>query len=197
MPATPNAALVPLERIERAILLIRGQKVMLDRDLAALYGVETRVLNQAVRRNLRRFPPDFMLALTRDEIRDISQFVTCPGFKHARSAFAFTEQGVAMLSGVLNSGRAVEVNIAIMRAFVKLRELLASHADLALKLDELEQRYDAQFKVVFDALRQLMAPPARKSRRRIGFGVKEDPGVYRYAPLACTTGPGALGEDEA
>ena len=172
----------PAERIERAILLIRGQKVMLDRDPAALYGVETRALNQAVRRNRRRFPPDFMLVLTRTEIRNISQFVTCSEIKHARNVFAFTEQGVAMLSGILNSDRAVEVNISIMRAFVKLRQLLASHAELARKLEAIEAKYDEQFRVVFDAIRQLMTPPPDPPRRQIGFGeVREAP--FPYEPL--------------
>lgn len=161
-------AAIPCERVERAILLIRGQKVMLDRDLAELYGVETRVLNQAVKRHGRRFPADFMLSLTRDEIRNISQIVTCSRIKHAKNVLAFTEQGVAMLSGVLNSDRAVDVNIAIMRAFVKLRELLSSNAELARKLEELESRYDEQFRAVFDAIRQLMTPPT-PARRRIGF----------------------------
>jgi len=159
---------LPIERIERAILVIRGQKVMLDRDLAELYGVETRVLNQAVKRNARRFPADFMFALTRTEIRNISQIVTCSQMKHAKNVLAFTEQGVAMLSGVLNSDRAVDVNITVMRAFVKLRQLLASHADLARKLEELESKYDEQFRIVFDAIRQLMTPPD-PPRRRIGF----------------------------
>jgi hypothetical protein len=172
--------LIPAERIERAILFLRGQKVLLDRDLAALYGVETRVLNQAVRRHHNRFPEDFMFALTRQEIRDISPSVTCSRIKHARSVFAFTEQGVAMLSGVLNSERAVAVDVAIMRAFVRLRELLASHADLARRLDELEAKYDSQFGAVFEAIRQLMSPPV-PPRRRIGFDVRETPD--RYTPL--------------
>jgi hypothetical protein len=160
------------ERIETKILLLRGQKVLLDRDLAQLYGVETRALNQAVRRNPDRFPPDFMFALSRDEIRNISQTVICsPTIKHAPNVYAFTEQGVAMLSGVLNTPRAVQVNVAIMRAFVRLRQILASHADLARKLDELEKKYDRRFRVVFDALRQMMTPPA-PPRRQIGFGAR-------------------------
>jgi hypothetical protein len=161
--------LIPMERIEKAIYLVREQKVILDRDLAELYGVETRVLNQAVRRNIKRFPDDFMIALSRDEIRNLSQFVTSSGFKHAPNVFAFTEQGVAMLSSVLRSERAVQVNIAIMRAFVRLREMLATHRELARKLDEMEKRYDAQFRVVFDAIRELMAPEPIPSKRRIGF----------------------------
>ena len=169
-----NVALVPLERIERSILLIRGQKVMLDRDLAQLYGVETRVLNQAVRRNIDRFPEDFMFRLTREEIMRISQFVTssvqlgAKTLKFSKSVMVFTEHGVAMLSSVLNSPRAVQVNIQIMRTFAKLREIISQHKDLARRLDELEKKYDSQFKVVFDAIRQLMMPPAPK-RRPIGF----------------------------
>ena len=174
-----SAEVIPLEMIRQAILLIRGQKVMLDRDLALLYGVETRVLNQAVKRNRKRFPPDFMFALTRKEIRNISQFVICSStIKHARQAYAFTEQGVAMLSGVLNSPRAVRVNIAIMRTFVQLRRLLASNADLARKLEELENKYDSQFRVVFDAIRRLMSPP-KPQKKQIGFQVREKHGKYR------------------
>lgn len=160
--------MVPKEVLESKILLVRGHKVMLDRDLAALYGVETRVLNQAVRRNRSRFPPDFMFALSRAEIRDLSQFVISPGFKHSPNVFAFTEQGVAMLSSVLKSRRAVQVNIQIIRTFVRLRELLAGHADLRRKVEELERRYDGQFRAVFEAIRGLIDAPARKVRR-IGF----------------------------
>jgi ORF6N domain-containing protein len=161
-------SMIPIERIERSIYLIRGQKVMLDRDLAELYEVETRVLNQAVRRNIGRFPNDFVFALSRKEILNLSQFVISSKMKHSPNVFAFTEQGVAMLSSVLRSQRAVQVNIEIMRAFVRLRQIMASHADLSRKLEALENKYDAQFKVVFDAIRQLMAPP-RPKRRRIGF----------------------------
>jgi hypothetical protein len=130
--------LIPQEVVERRILVIRGQKVMLDRDLAQLYGVETRVLNQAVRRNINRFPEDFMFSLTREEILNLSQFVISSKIKHAPNVFAFTEQGVAMLSSVLNSERAIQVNIAIMRAFVRLKQVLATHKGLAVKLKELE-----------------------------------------------------------
>lgn len=151
------------------IFFLRGEKVMLDRDLALLYGVETRALNQAVRRNLERFPDDFLFTLTRSEIRNISQTVICSDdFKHARNAYAFTEQGVAMLSSVLRSRAAVAVNIEIMRAFARLRRLIASHAALSVKLIELEKKYDAQFKVVFDAIRELMKDPV-KPKREIGF----------------------------
>jgi hypothetical protein len=165
-----RAAIVPLQRIEKSILMVRGQRVLLDRDLAALYGVETRVLNQAVRRNLSRFPADFMFKLTRREIRDLSQIVISPNLKHAPSAFVFTEQGVAMLSSVLRSPRAVQVNIGIMRAFVRLREMLAANTELAQRLDALEKKYDSHFKVVFEAIRQLMEGPAKdKENREIGF----------------------------
>lgn len=166
--------LVPIEVIEGKIFLIRGQKVMLDRDLAELYGVETRVLNQAVRRNIDRFPSDFMFSLTRDEIMRISQIVISSRhsrsktLKFSKSVMVFTEHGVAMLSSVLNSPRAVQVNIQIMRTFAKLREIMLKHKNLARRLDELEKKYDTQFKVVFDAIRQLMIPPEPK-RKRIGF----------------------------
>jgi phage regulator Rha-like protein len=162
---------IPAERVERRILSIRGQKVMLDGDLAELYEVETKSLNRAVRRNMRRFPEDFMFRLTRQEHEDLRcQFGTSNSRGGRRyRPYAFTEQGVAMLSSVLRSQRAVQVNIAIMRAFVKLREILASHRDLAHRLDEMEKKYDRQFKVVFDAIRELMRPP-EKPRRRIGFG---------------------------
>ena len=167
--------IVPEEVIEHKILLFRGLKVMLDEDLAALYGVEVRVLNQAVKRNVRRFPADFMFQLSQEEYVDYlalrSQFVileTGRGRHRKYMPYAFTEQGVAMLSSVLNSDRAIEVNIQIMRAFVRLREMIASNKELAAKLEALEQKYDVQFKIVFDAIRQLMAPTEKESRR-IGF----------------------------
>jgi hypothetical protein len=162
-----NESLVPAERIERAILRIRGRKVILDRDPALLYDVETRVLNQAVQRNIERFPEDFMFQLTREEIRNISQIVTCSSIKHAKNVNAFTEQGVAMLSSVLRSKRAVQVNIEIMRAFVRLRRILASHVDLARRLEELEKKYDTQFRMVFDAIRQLMRPRSYQNERSV------------------------------
>ena len=169
-------AVIPTERIERSIFLIRGQKVMLDADLAELYGIETKLLNRAVRRNLSRFPQDFMLELTREEVENLRfQIGTSSRWGGRRyNPLAFTEQGVAMLSSVLRSPRAVQVNIAIMRAFVKLRELLASNRDLARRLDEMEGKYDEQFKVVFDAIRELMRPP-EKPRRKIGFGAAAQP----------------------
>jgi len=164
--------LIPVEIIEKKIYLIRGHKVMLDRDLAELYGVETRVLNQAVRRNLDRFPEDFMFALTREEIMNLSQIVISSRIKHAPNVFVFAEQGVAMLSGVLNSERAIQVNIAIMRTFVKLREMLSSNKELAHKLMMLENRiekHDGEIKAIFNAIRQLMVPPETKSKKPIGF----------------------------
>jgi hypothetical protein len=164
--------LIPVEIIEKKIYLIRGHKVMLDRDLAELYGVETRVLNQAVRRNLDRFPEDFMFALTREEIMNLSQIVISSRIKHAPNVFVFAEQGVAMLSGVLNSERAIQVNIAIMRTFVKLREMLSSNKELAHKLTLLENRiekHDGEIKAIFNAIRQLMVPPETKSKKPIGF----------------------------
>jgi len=175
-------SLIPLERIERSILLIRGQKVMLDRDLAQLYGVETRVLNQTVRRNIDRFPEDFMFRLTREEIMRISQIVISSDplgmktLKFSKNVMVFTEHGVAMLSSVLNSPRAIRVNIQIMRTFAKLREMISLNKDLARRLDELEKKYDSQFKIVFDAIRQLMAPPEPEPvppKKRIGFLVEE------------------------
>lgn len=166
----PNSV-VPAERIEHSILLIRGQKVMLDSDLAALYAVETRTLVQAVHRNLERFPADFMFQLPLKDWHHLrSQIVISSSWGGRRHPpYVFTEQGVAMLSSVLRSSRAIQVNILIMRAFVKLRELLGTHKELARKLDEMEKKYDEQFQVVFDAIRQLMAPPVPKNRRRIGF----------------------------
>jgi hypothetical protein len=169
---------VPVERIEKSIFLIRGQKVMLDRDLAELYNVETRVLNQAVRRNIKRFPEDFMFELARDEIQSISQIVTSSSIKYSKRVHVFTEQGVAMLSSVLNSDRAIEVNIEIMRAFVRLREMLASHKDLKRKLADLERKYDDQFKIIFEAIAELMTPPDDPRKKKIGFEVKEKKGAY-------------------
>lgn len=168
----PIDSLVPIERIERQIFLLRGHKIMLDVDLAALYRVQTRVLNQAVKRNAERFPEDFMFHLTRQEIERISQSVISSSryekLKFSKSVSAFTEHGVSMLSSVLNSSRAIQVNIEIMRTFGKLREIISANKDIAYRLDELEKKYDAQFKVVFDAIRQLMAPPPKRGRR-IGF----------------------------
>ncbi len=168
-------SIVPSERIERAILLVRGHKVILDRDLAELYDVETRALIQAVKRNAARFPADFMFQLSESELENWrSQFVISnPAARMGvrRRPYAFTEQGIAMLSSVLHSERAVHVNIEIMRAFVRLRRLLADHSELARKLAELEEKYDAQFRVVFDAIRKLMAP-SPSDVPRMGFHVR-------------------------
>jgi len=164
--------LIPIEVIERKILLIRGEKVMLDSDLAELYGVETFNLNKAVKRNIDRFPEDFMFQLSKEEA-DSLRFQIGMSKEKGRGGrrylpYVFTEQGVAMLSSVLNSERAVKVNIEIMRVFVRLRQMLASNAALARKLEALEKKYDEQFKVVFDAIRELMRPP-EKPKRKIGF----------------------------
>ena len=174
---SPRDLIVKVERIEKAILQVRGLKVMLDRDLAELYGVETRVLNQAVRRNAERFPADFMFKLTRDEIVRISQSVISSDLKFSKSVHAFTQEGVAMLSSVLNSPRAIRVNIEIMRAFVRLRQILVSNAGLERRLNELEEKYDVQFKVVFDAIRRLMAS-TEKPPKKIGFHIREKRAAY-------------------
>lgn len=164
--------LVIVEAIERKIYFIRGHKVMLDSDLAKLYEVETRTLIQAVKRNISRFPSDFMFQLNFQDVAALrSQIVTLKkgrGEHRKYAPYVFTENGVAMLSSVLNSERAVQVNIAIMRVFVKLREMIASHKDLTKRLADLEKKYDAQFKVVFDAIRQLMTPQVPK-KGQIGF----------------------------
>jgi len=175
----PNQSLVPMERIERAILVLRGQKLMLDADLATMYGVETKALVRAVKRNEERFPRDFMFQLSQEEFDNLrSHFGTSSSWGGRRyPPYAFTEQGVAMLSSVLKSPRAVQVNIEIMRTFVRLRKMLASNADLAKKLDALEKKYDEQFRVVFDAIRALMKPP-KKPGRRIGFEIKEAGAKY-------------------
>ena len=183
------SAVIPTERIEQSILMIRGHKVMLDADLAVLYGVSVGRLNEAVKRNRERFPDDFMFQLSQSEFHSLrkqmgdlklkSQIaISSSDWGGRRSPpYAFTEQGVSMLSSVLRSKRAVRVNIEIMRAFVRLRQILASNAQLARKLDALEEKYDAQFKVVFDAIRELMTPPEPK-KRRIGFLIKERAASY-------------------
>lgn len=166
--------LIAVEAVAAKILLIRGKKVMLDRDLAQLYGVETKVLNQAVKRNLNRFPVDFMFKLTEEEK---AKLVTiCDRFtmlKHSTtSPYAFTEQGVAMLSSVLNSERAVQVNIAIMRAFVRLREVLLTHKELAQKLEELERKFqlhEADIQIIFEAIKKLLEPNPKQGKPSIGF----------------------------
>jgi hypothetical protein len=170
---TPAIVGVPAQRIDQSIRLIRDQKVILSFDLAALYQVEPRALVQAVKRNIQRFPEDFMFQLSQDEfgiLKSQNVISSSAGWGGTRTApYAFTEQEVAMLSSVLRSPRAVAVNIEIMRAFVRLRQMLSSHALLARKLDAMEQKYDAQFKVVFDAIRQLMVPRPTAPRQRIGL----------------------------
>jgi hypothetical protein len=174
---------IPVERIEKAILLIRGQKVMLDKDLAELYGVETGALNRAVKRNSQRFPEDFTFQITEEE----AERLRCQTgiSKRGRGGrrylpYVFTEQGVAMLSSVLNSERAIQVNIAIMRVFVRLREIMATHKELALKLAKLEERlesHDEQIQAIFEAIRQLMTSP-EPPKKKIGFEVKERAAHY-------------------
>jgi ORF6N domain len=167
--------LIPIERIERSILLIRGEKVMLDADLAEIYGVETKVLNQAVKRNIIRFPEDFMFQLTETEKNEV--VTNCDHLTRIKFSphlpFAFTEHGALMLANVLNSERAALTSVQVVRAFVRLRQMLASNTELSRKLATLEKKYDAQFKIVFEAIRQLMTPPEPK-RREIGFHVKYD-----------------------
>jgi len=171
--------LIPQEIIESKILLLRGKKVMLDKDLAVLYGVETFNLNKAVKRNIDRFPEDFMFQLTSEEFKNLIFHFGISSWGGTRKLpYAFTENGVAMLSSVLNSKRAVQANIQIMRTFTRIRELIATHKDLARRLDDLEKKYDSQFKVVFDAIRQLMAPPEPK-KKEIGFVVRERRVKYR------------------
>ena len=171
------------EEIEHAIILIRGQKVMFDRDLARLYSVPTKILNKAVSRNLERFPTDFMFQLTQEEHDSLRfQIGTLKRGQHSKYLpFVFTQEGVAMLSGVLRSSRAVQVNVAIMRVFVRLRETLSLHKELAHKLADLEHKienHDEHIRTLFDAIRQLMTPP-ETPRREIGFHVKEDSVPYR------------------
>jgi hypothetical protein len=191
--------IIPVDRIAQAIRVLRREKVLLDFDLAALYGVETRILNQAVKRNADRFPSDFMFQLSVEEAKMISQLVTSSAAGHTVSdssqivmslgkhrgkryrPYAFTEQGIAMLSSVLNSERAVKVNIAIMRAFVKLRQVLDTNRELAQKFSELERhvdKHDEEIAAILEAIRQLMAPP-EKPRREIGFHVREKAPRYR------------------
>ena len=162
--------LIPSELIEKKILYLRGHKVILSTHLAELYEVEPKVMIQAVKRNSERFPADFMFQITNEEFADLkSQIVTSNrgGIRRA-NPYTFTEQGIALLSSVLRSNRAVQVNIAIMRAFVKLRQFMSTHKDLARKINDMEKKYDHQFKIVFDAIKQLLAAPEPK-KRRIGF----------------------------
>lgn len=167
--------MIPAGRVEDLILQIRGQRVLLDADLALLYGVPTKALNQAVKRNVERFPSDFMFKLTQAEKEEVvticdhlSKLKFSPNPPHA-----FTEHGAIMAASVLNSARAIEVSVAVVRAFIRLRLMMASHTDLARKLADMEKKYDAQFKIVFDAIRKLMIPPDPK-RRKIGFPTREE-----------------------
>ncbi len=165
-----KATLIPIDRIESSILLLRGQKVMLDSDLAELYAVPTKALNQAVKRNKERFPDDFMFQLTRDEKTKV--VTNCDRLKRLKFSstlpYVFTEHGAVMLASVLSSPVAVDVSIQIVKTFIRLRELLASNKELAKKIEELEKKYDVQFKIVFDAIRQLMTPLEPK-KKKIGF----------------------------
>jgi hypothetical protein len=176
-----NNYLARLDRIESAILILRGERVILDEVLAGLYGVPVKVLNQAVKRNARRFPEDFMFQLTEEEhgrLRSQSVTLNAGRGRHRKyRPYAFTEQGIAMLSSVLSSEQAIRVNIEIMRAFVRLRRWMATHADLARKLAALESKYDVQFRAIFEAIRRLMALPEKK-RKPIGFEVKERSSAY-------------------
>jgi hypothetical protein len=174
----PNR-IVPYEAIERRILLLRGQKVILDTDLAALYGVTTKRFKEQIRRNRDRFPSDFMFELTPEEASNLrSQIATSSWGGSRYLPFAFTEHGAIMAASVLSSPRAIEASVLVVRAFVNLRQILATHADLARKLQALEKKYDGQFKVVFQAIRALMAPPQKK-KKPIGFGTEEGEGTYR------------------
>jgi phage regulator Rha-like protein len=164
--------LIPQETIQSKIFYIRGKKVMLDKDLAELYGVKTERLNRQVRRNIDRFPEDFLLQLTPEEITNlICHFGRSRWGGTRKLPFAFTEHGILMLSSVLNSKRAIQVNIQIMRTFTQLREMLVSHKDLRRKIEEMEKKYDHQFKIVFQAIRELIEPPPSKPKRPIGFHV--------------------------
>jgi hypothetical protein len=172
------ATLIPIELIASKIYLIRNTKVMLDRDLAELYDVETKYLKRTVRRNIKRFPKDFMFELRKKEFENLrSHFGTSSWGGTRYTPMAFTEQGVAMLSSVLNSDRAIEVNIAIMRAFVKLREMMTTHTDLKRKIESMEKKYDEQFQIVFEAIKQLLTEED-KPKKRIGYTVKEKQKAY-------------------
>lgn len=172
-------SIIPTETIENKIFLIRGQKVMLDRDLAALYGVKTKYLNQQVNRNIERFPSSFMFRLTTEETTEL--VANCNRFaslKHSRFApYAFTEHGVAMLASVLKSKIAVKISIRIIETFIRIRQIISGNNELSRRLDEIEKKYDAQFKIVFDAIRELMSP-AYSPKKQIGFTAKEKRAKY-------------------
>ena len=162
------------ENIADHIYIIRGEKVILDVDLATMYGVETRVLKQSVRRNISRFPDDFMFQLTDDEIDIVvsQNVIPSKSFFGGATPFAFTEQGIAMLSGILNSEKAIQVNIAIMRTFVQMRKLMLTYKDLEFKIEKLEKKYDENFAIVFKALKQLISKK-NEPKKRIGFKIKD------------------------
>ena len=171
-------ALVPIERITNKIYLIRGMKVMLDIDLAELYDVETKVLKQAVRRNIGRFPEDFMFELSKEEFKNLrSQIVTSSWGGLRYLPMVFSEQGVAMLSSVLRSERAIQVNIQIMRAFTQLRQMLSTHEELKQKIEAMEKKYDQQFQIIFEAIKQLLETD-EKPKKKIGYTVKEKQKTY-------------------
>ena len=171
MGSATRTTSTPVRPLETRIILVRGERVMIDADLAAVYGVPTKALNQAVKRNPRRFPADFAFRLSSAEKSEV--VTNCDHLARLRFAsarpYAFTEHGAVMAANVLNSRRAVELSVEVVRAFARLREMVASHKDLAQRLDELESRYDRQFKGVFDAIRELMRPPEHKTKRKIGF----------------------------
>ncbi|MEI6261558.1 MAG: ORF6N domain-containing protein [Deltaproteobacteria bacterium] len=169
--------IIRIENITGLIFLIRGQRVMLDRDLAGLYSVETRVLNQSVSRNIDRFPEDFMLTLTRDEISGISQIVTSSNIKFSKRVHAFTEQGVAMLSSVLRSKTAIQVNIQIMRAFTKFRHLIVDNAELRKEIEDFREDTDGKFRIVFETFDQLLTVEINP-KKKIGFTAKEKQAKY-------------------
>lgn len=162
---------IPIERVERGIFVLRGQRVMLDTDLAELYGVATKALNQAVKRNANRFPDDFMFQLTEEEKKQV--VTTCDHLRKLKFSptlpHAFTEHGAVMLASVLNSPAAIQASLHVVRAFVRLRLMLASHAELAKRVEALEKKYDRRFRVIFDAVKQLMEPERKKAGKKIGF----------------------------
>ncbi len=168
-------ALVSQETIESKIFFLRGKKVMLDRDLSILYGVETKYLKRQVKRNIERFPEDFMFQLSKDEFNNLRSQIGASSWGGTRyRSYAFTEQGVAMLSSVLNSDRAIQVNIQIMRTFTKLREMLMAHKDLKRKIEDMEKKYDYQFKIVFDAIKQLLEPPLKPKGKIVFRALKKN-----------------------
>ncbi|MBM4166914.1 MAG: ORF6N domain-containing protein [Ignavibacteria bacterium] len=174
-------AIVPIERIENRIIFLRGEKILIDRDLAELYHVQTKVLNQAVKRNIERFPKEFMFQLTKEERKKV--VTNCDHLQDLKFSYqlpyAFTELGVAMLSSVLKSKRAIQVNIQIMKTFVKLRQMYSNNKELSRRIDEMEKRYDGQFKLVFSAMRRLLEPPPLPKKEPMGFVVREKTVLYK------------------